>query len=116
MQNPGSILPDNEGDLPVITLNDLPERLRQAVARAGWTELMPVQARGIPYLFSMRDTMIQSRTGSGKTGAYLLPILEMLNPLSPTTQALVLVPTRELALQVATEARLLCQNSGIHSL
>ena len=116
MQNPEPALPESGGVLPVITLNDLPERLRQAATLAGWTDLMPVQARGIPYLFSMRDTMIQSRTGSGKTGAYLLPILEMVNPLSPTTQALVLVPTRELALQVATEAKLLCQNTGLNSL
>ncbi len=42
--------------------------------------LMPVQAKAIPYLFSGRDMMIQSRTGSGKTGAYLLPLVEMLNP------------------------------------
>ena len=108
--------PENEDTLPVITLEDLPERLRQAAAHAGWTALMPVQAKGIPYLFSLRDTMIQSRTGSGKTGAYLLPILEMVNPLSPTTQALVLVPTRELALQVATEAKMLGQDMGLRSL
>ena len=90
--------------LPEATLADLPEKLRQGAALAGWTELMPVQAKAIPYLFAQRDMMIQSRTGSGKTGAYLLPILEMINPLQRTTQALVLVPTRELALQVAAEA------------
>ncbi len=108
--------PEDEDTLPVITLEDLPERLRQAAAHAGWTTLMPVQAKGIPYLFSLRDTMIQSRTGSGKTGAYLLPILEMVNPISPTTQALVLVPTRELALQVANEAKTLGQDMGLRSL
>ncbi|MEM5776283.1 MAG: DEAD/DEAH box helicase, partial [Anaerolineaceae bacterium] len=84
-------------------------------ALAGWQELMPVQAKAIPYLFSGRDMMIQSRTGSGKTGAYLLPMLEMVNPLENTTQVLVLVPTRELALQVATEAALLGQTTGVRS-
>src|SRR5512133_1504668 len=99
-----------QADLPEARLADLPEKLRQGVARAGWTELMPVQARAIPYLFSQRDMMIQSRTGSGKTGAYLLPLLE------PITQALVLVPTRELAVQVAGEAETLGGATGVRSL
>jgi ATP-dependent RNA helicase DeaD len=103
-------------DLPLARLADLPEKLRQGAARAGWTELMPVQARALPYIFSQRDMMIQSRTGSGKTGAYLLPILEMVNPYQATTQALVLVPTRELALQVATEAELLGRTTGVRSI
>ncbi len=99
--------------LPEITLADLPENLRQGAADAGWPELMPVQAKAIPYLFSQRDMMIQSRTGSGKTGAYLLPMLEMINPLEATTQALILVPTRELAHQVATEAEILGRAAGV---
>ncbi|NMB89762.1 MAG: DEAD/DEAH box helicase, partial [Chloroflexi bacterium] len=101
--------------LPEATLADLPEKLRQGAAQAGWNELLPVQAKAIPYLFSQRDMMIQSRTGSGKTGAYLLPLLEMVNPLSNKTQALILVPTRELALQVATEAELLGRATGVRS-
>jgi len=99
--------------LPEAKLADLPEKLRQGAALAGWTELMPVQAKAIPYLFSGRDMMIQSRTGSGKTGAYLLPMLEMVNPLENAAQALVLVPTRELALQVAGEAALLGSTTGV---
>ena len=109
--NPQEALPD----LPEATLNDLPERLRPGITRAGWNALMPVQARAIPYLFAQRDMMIQSRTGSGKTGAYLLPILEMVNPLQPTTQALILVPTRELALQVAREAEILATGTGVRT-
>lgn len=93
--------------LPEASVADLPEKLRQGVMAAGWSELMPVQAKAIPYLFAQRDMMIQSRTGSGKTGAYLLPMLEMINPLQSVTQALVLVPTRELALQVASDAEVL---------
>ena len=101
--------------LPEATLADLPDKIRQGALQAGWTELMPVQSKAIPYLFARRDMMIQSRTGSGKTGAYLLPILEMVNPLERTTQALVLVPTRELALQVYTEAQLLSAVTGVRS-
>ena len=103
-------------ELPMATLSDLPEKLQQGVALAGWKELLPVQAKAIPYLFSQRDMMIQSRTGSGKTGAYLLPMLEMVNPFQNTTQALILVPTRELALQVATEAELLGRTTGVRSI
>ena len=102
-------------DLPEASLADLPEKLRQGAAAAGWTALMPVQAKAMPYLFAQRDMMIQSRTGSGKTGAYLLPILEMINPHLPATQALVLVPTRELALQVTHEAELLGRAFDVRS-
>ncbi len=100
-------------DLPEAALADLPENLRLGAARAGWTELMPVQSKAIPYLFAQRDMMIQSRTGSGKTGAYLLPLLEMINPMQRAAQALVLVPTRELAQQVAAEAEILGHATGV---
>lgn len=57
--------------------------------------------------------MVQSRTGSGKTGTYLLPLLARLNPALPAVQALILVPTRELAVQVEQEARALFKSSGL---
>ena len=101
--------------LPLARLADLPEKLREGAALAGWNELLPVQARAIPYIFSQRDMMIQSRTGSGKTGAYLLPILEMVNPLLNKTQALILAPTRELALQISTEAELLGRPTDVRT-
>ncbi len=101
--------------LPEATLQDLPPKLKQAVAQVGWNELTPVQAKAMPYLFSHKDMMIQSRTGSGKTGAYLLPMLELLNPLQNNTQALVLVPTRELALQVENEAKELFSTSAFRT-
>lgn len=109
----GTVAPE---DLPEATLADLPEKLREGAALAGWKELMPVQAKAIPYLFSQHDMMIQSRTGSGKTGAYLMPILEMINPYQASTQALVLVPTRELALQVANEAAILSKTTDVRSI
>ncbi len=108
--------PDVPTILPEATLQDLPPKLQQAVIQVGWSELTPVQAKAMPYLFSRRDMMIQSRTGSGKTGAYLLPMLELLNPLQNNTQSLVLVPTRELALQVENEAKALFNSSAFRTI
>ncbi|HET9232687.1 MAG TPA: DEAD/DEAH box helicase, partial [Candidatus Eisenbacteria bacterium] len=86
--------------------------MQEAAARVGWTSLMPVQAKAIPYLLAKRDLMIQSRTGSGKTGAFILPLFELLDPSASVCQALVLVPTRELARQVAQSAEDLFQSTG----
>ncbi len=97
------------------TLEQLPAPLRDAAARAGWTSLVPVQARALPYLLAGRNMMIQARTGSGKTGAFLLPMLARLNPEKATCQALILVPTRELAKQVGQEAEKLCGDAGMRS-
>jgi ATP-dependent RNA helicase DeaD len=98
--------------LPQLSIEQLPEKLRAAVGRAGWSKLMPVQAKAIPYMLAERDLMIQSRTGSGKTGAFVLPILARLTP-GGGCQTIVLVPTRELAKQVAAEATLLCGPDGL---
>lgn len=100
--------------LPELTFADLPGTLRQACARAGWTDLMSVQQKAMPYVLAGRDVMVQARTGSGKTGAFILPLLTRLDPLKPTCQALVLVPTRELARQVAAEAEILAVDRGMH--
>ncbi|MFZ2362609.1 MAG: DEAD/DEAH box helicase [Anaerolineae bacterium] len=98
-----------------IALDQLSDPLRAAAARAGWPALMPVQARTIPYLQAGYDVMVQARTGSGKTGAFLLPMLERLDPQRNATQALILVPTRELARQVWREAELLCTAGGLRT-
>lgn len=89
--------------LPPISVEELPASLRGAIGRMGWNDLMPVQQRAIPYVLDGRDVIVQSRTGSGKTGAFLLPLLEKLDPSRDATQALVLTPTRELARQVNEE-------------
>jgi ATP-dependent RNA helicase DeaD len=101
--------------LPDVTLEQLPERLRAAAALAGWKTLTPVQARSIPYLLAGRGMMIQARTGSGKTGAFVLPMLERLEPAQQHVQALILVPTRELARQVWQHANTMFGGSGIES-
>ena len=102
-----------EDALPRVSLDELPEAMRAACARAGWTNLMPVQSLALPYLMAGRDIMVQSRTGSGKTGTYLLPLLPRLDAETKAPQALVLVPTRELAVQVEHEARTLFAETGI---
>ncbi len=102
-----------EDALPPVTLEDLPPAMRTACENAGWRSIMPVQSRSIPYQLAGRDIMVQSRTGSGKTGAYLLPAIERLDASKAHVQMLVLVPTRELALQVEYEAKTLFASSGL---
>jgi ATP-dependent RNA helicase DeaD len=104
-----------DDDTPTITVDQLPPHIAEAAQRAGWTQLMPVQVRAIPYLLDGQDVMIQARTGSGKTGAFLLPMLERLDATKATTQALILVPTRELAHQVWHEAQVLCGDAGLRT-
>lgn len=82
------------------SFNDLPETLRSIVASIGWTDPTPVQSAAIPTLMSGRDLIVQAKTGSGKTAAYLLPMIQTVVPENEWSQALVLVPTRELARQV----------------
>jgi len=85
------------------TVGALPDALQRGLTALGWPGLMPVQAQAIPYILERRDLVVQSRTGSGKTGAFLLPMLERLDPASRDCQALVLCPTRELARQIYDE-------------
>jgi len=102
--------------LPPVALADLSETMQAAVSRVGWTSLMPVQTKAIPYFKARRDLMVQARTGSGKTGAFVLPILERVKVKHKNCQALVLVPTRELAQQVTRDAKLLAGDSGVRTI
>jgi ATP-dependent RNA helicase DeaD len=81
-------------------LNLRPE-LMQAVTALGFTEPTPIQAALIPVMLTGADVIGQAQTGTGKTAAFALPILNNLEPGERHVQALVLCPTRELALQVA---------------
>jgi ATP-dependent RNA helicase DeaD len=96
-------LAEPEPSLPEATIETLPHDIREAVQGAGWTDLMAVQAKAIPYILEGRDLIVQSRTGSGKTGAFLLPLFDILDPKKMEIQALILTPTRELARQVSDE-------------
>ncbi|MBU1610421.1 MAG: DEAD/DEAH box helicase, partial [Proteobacteria bacterium] len=94
----------NEKKWPEVSFEDLSDKLKDACGRAGWTTLMPVQSRTMAAVFDRKDIMVQARTGSGKTGAFVLPLIERIDPEKNCCQALVLLPTRELAKQVADEA------------
>lgn len=110
-----AITAESRNGFAEISMKDLTARMREACVRAGWDSLTPVQAKAIPYLLADRDVMVQSRTGSGKTGAYLLPIIEKNDFKKNVTQALVLVPTRELALQVSREAQRLSEGTDLRT-
>ena len=79
-----------------------PELLK-AVARLGFEEASPIQSAAIPVLLSGKDVVGQSQTGSGKTAAFALPVIERVRGDRRAPQALILLPTRELAMQVAEE-------------
>jgi ATP-dependent RNA helicase DbpA len=84
------------------------------VKELGFEALTPVQAQSIPLLLSGKDLVGQSKTGSGKTAAFALPLLHKLDLASRELQGLVLCPTRELSAQVARELRKLGRNlSGL---
>ncbi len=93
----------------------LPEEQKAILREHGWTELMPVQRKSIPYMLAARDMLVQSKTGSGKTGAYALPLLQVIVRDHPYPQALILVPTRELCIQVQEEFEKLSKGTGIKS-
>ncbi len=88
------------------TFNELglSPQILKAVEAKGFTTPSPIQAGVIPLLLNgNRDIIGQAQTGTGKTAAFALPLLERLNASEKTTQAIVLAPTRELAVQVAKE-------------
>lgn len=82
----------------------LQEEYLDAVQRLGYTQPTPIQVETIPLMLSGRDMLAQSQTGTGKTAAFMLPILQKLGTGIGSPRALVLAPTRELAKQVAEAA------------
>lgn len=79
----------------------LGEPLVEALVEAGYTAPTPIQAAAIPELLAGRDLIGQAQTGTGKTAAFALPLLQRIDLADRRTQLLVLAPTRELAIQVA---------------
>ena len=93
-----------------------PEVLK-AVEKLGFEEASPIQSAAIPVLMSGKDVIGQSQTGSGKTAAFAIPVIEAVRAERRAPQALILCPTRELAVQVAEEvAKLALFKRGIHEL
>ena len=110
-----TILYEPENPLPDFDFGQLPAFLKQRIDAMGWTRPTPVQRKGIPYLLDKRDMIVQARTGSGKTAAYLLPMLQQVDAKKDWCQGLVLVPTRELARQVHVVLKDLTEGSGVRS-
>ena len=91
----------------------LSEPLLQALNEVGYTTPSPIQEQAIPSLLQGRDVIGQAQTGTGKTAAFGLPLLESVDPTEQEVQALVLTPTRELCIQVTQALRAYGQVKGI---
>jgi len=87
----------------------LDPRIVRAVKDMGFTKLTPIQEQAIPCLLEGKDIIGQAQTGTGKTAAFGIPMLQNINPDSRKLQAIVLCPTRELAIQAAEELRKLAK-------
>lgn len=81
----------------------LSEEILRAVTEMGFTKPSPIQAQGIPPVLEGHDVIGQAQTGTGKTAAFGIPVLQKIDTDSNGTQALILCPTRELAVQVSEE-------------
>ncbi len=87
----------------------LDERILRAVTDMGFEEMSPIQAQAIPVQMEGRDVIGQAQTGTGKTAAFGIPLLQKIDRDSKKLQAIALCPTRELAIQVAEEIRRLAK-------
>ncbi len=89
-----------------MTFEDLSidKRILKAIEELGFTAPMPVQREVIPFLLQeTRDLVALAHTGTGKTAAFGIPIIQAVDPFSPKTQALILAPTRELCMQITAD-------------
>lgn len=84
-------------------------RILRAVTEMGFEEATPIQARAIPEVMTGQDIIGQAQTGTGKTASFGIPMLQMMDPKDRHVQAIVLCPTRELAIQSAEEIRKLAK-------
>ena len=104
---------------PLATFSDLElsEPVARAVSDLGFEAPTPIQARSIPLLLAGRDLIGQAQTGTGKTAAFALPLIQQIvaagGAKEPVTQALILEPTRELAIQVAGGIHDLAKHTGM---
>ena len=89
--------------------SNLQAPILRAVAEMGFEEMSPIQAAAIPVALEGKDMIGQAQTGTGKTAAFGIPLLQRVDPKDKSLQALVLCPTRELAIQVAEEIRKLAK-------
>ena len=117
--------PDLTAETPIMAFAQLQlaEPLARAVAEMGYTSMTPIQAQAIPVVLQGRDVMGAAQTGTGKTAAFALPLLQRLlkhensstSPARHPVRALVLLPTRELADQVAQAIKSYAQHTQLRS-
>ena len=88
---------------------ELSPELMRAIEKKGYVQATPVQGGAIPYFMEWRDVIAKAPTGTGKTFAFGIPMVEHVDPASDAVQGLVLAPTRELAIQIMEELRDLCE-------
>ncbi|KAK5477465.1 DExD/H-box ATP-dependent RNA helicase dhh1 [Exophiala xenobiotica] len=88
--------------------------LMMGIFEAGFEKPSPIQEETIPVALTGRDILARAKNGTGKTAAFVIPTLERINPKNPKTQALLLVPTRELALQTSQVCKTLGKHLGIN--
>ncbi|SFE35457.1 ATP-dependent RNA helicase DeaD [Lentibacillus persicus] len=100
------------------TFNELniSQPIMDALQKMGFEEATPIQAETIPQAIQGNDVIGQAQTGTGKTAAFGIPMLEKINPKERKIQGLVVAPTRELAIQVAEELNRLGKIKGIRSM
>ena len=86
----------------------LSEATLKALDKKGFTQATPIQGGAIPYFMDWKDVVAKAPTGTGKTFAFGIPMVEHIDPASDAVQGLILAPTRELAIQIRDELRDLC--------
>ncbi len=85
--------------------SNIDTRIIKAVTEMGFDDMTPIQSQAIPVMIEGRDVIGQAQTGTGKTAAFGIPVLQSVNPKERFVQAVILCPTRELAIQAANEMR-----------
>jgi len=98
---------EHNGNTEYGDLNLSPQIMR-AMEKKGYVQATPVQAGAIPYFMQWRDVIAKAPTGTGKTFAFGIPMVEHIDPDSGDVLGLILAPTRELAIQIQNELRELC--------
>ncbi|RFU67915.1 DEAD/DEAH box helicase [Peribacillus saganii] len=94
-------------------VKELKPFLHKGWENAGFDNPTPIQAKAIPFILQGKDLIAESPTGTGKTLAYLLPLLEAIDPQKQSVQAVILASSRELVMQISEEIRIWAGDSGI---
>ena len=121
--HPEAALAEAAQSAPLFNTLPLDPKLLRAVADAGYTAMTPIQAKAIPIVLAGRDVMGAAQTGTGKTAAFTIPLLQKMlrhesasmSPARHPVRALVLAPTRELADQVANNVKTYAKHTNLRS-